>query len=94
MATFRVGEIQACGLTIYVFDPAFDDCLAFDGDYEPFPGTFDHAAGVLHVNEGAEEAAWSRLIDAVNSADDDGDGKVRDALTSLSSRILRSAKTL
>lgn len=84
--------MQACGLGIYVFDPAFDDCPEFDGDYLPFPGTFDPATNTLTIDEGQERAASARLVEAANSADDDADRAVCEALGNLAMRIARAER--
>ena len=92
MSRFRVGAMQACGLEIYVFDPFFDDCPAFEDDYLPFPGTFDPATNTLTVNDGEERAASARLNAASNSADDDKDRPVCEALGNLALRIARAER--
>jgi hypothetical protein len=76
--TLRVGRTQLCGLEIYIFDPCHDD----DG----FPGTL--AGFVLTVTDC--ERACELLTDAANSADDDKDAPVRDALTTLCARLRRA----
>lgn len=76
--TLRVGAIQLCGLEIYIFDPAHDE--------DEFPGTL--AGFVLTVTD--RERACELLTDAANSADDDRDPAVRDALTTLCARLRRA----
>lgn len=78
--TFRLGDFQICGLEIYIFDPAHDET--------PFPG--EMAGGVLTVTD--LDRAWELLVDASNSADDDKDAPVRDALQRLASRVLRAGR--
>lgn len=89
----RVGELQAAGLQIYVFDPVFDDDPPFgqheDDEYFRFPGEFDPITNTLEIEPGMESAAWQRIVDAANSADDDNDRKLSDALTSLGTRVLK-----
>lgn len=83
---FKVGELQASGLEIYVFDPAVHEGNeAFDEPH--FPGSLE--ANVLTVTD--PDLAFSILTDAANSADDSGDAKVRDAMTSLATRVLRKS---
>jgi hypothetical protein len=78
MYALRVGDMQLSGLEIYVLDP----CVVEDA---PFPG---HLYGnVLHVED--PDGAWRRIVDGANSADDDGDAELRDALSRLGSRVIR-----
>jgi len=79
--TLRVGRNQLCGLEIYIFDPAHDE--------DEFPGTL--AGFVLTVTD--RDRACELLIDAANSADDDKDAPVRDALTTLCARLRRAELT-
>jgi hypothetical protein len=83
---FKVGETQLTGLQIYVFDPAVVQGKQEHGE-APFPGTLKD--NVLTVHDPSE--ASSQLTDAINSADDDKDNRVRDALCSLQSRIRRKS---
>ena len=76
--TLRVGRTQLCGLEIYIFDPAHDE--------DAFPGSL--AGFVLTITD--RERACSLLTDAANSADDDRDPAVRDALTTLCARLRRA----
>lgn len=76
--TLRVGSLQLCGLEIYIFDPCHDE--------ENFPGSL--AGFVLTITD--RERACELLTDAANSADDDGDAAVRDALTTLCARLRRA----
>lgn len=87
---FKVGALQHSGLEIYVFDPVFDDCPAFDGDYDAFPGSFDPESRTLHVDMSHVDRACRRLNDASNSADDDGDNELAGALASLMCRVRRA----
>lgn len=82
--SFRVGTVQAAALDIYVFDPVFDEPLD-DEDQQPFPGSFDGTN--LTIDDPA--AAWRVLVDAANSADEDNDPQLRDALQKLQRRALR-----
>lgn len=50
-----------------------------------FPGR--RVGSVVTVDPGAEQAAWRRLTDAANSADESGCPEHRDALTRLASRV-------
>ena len=86
--TFKVGNLQHSGLEIYVFDPFFDE--PDDDDYS-FPGTFDFETSALTVSEGCEAQAAARLTDAANSADDDKDRQLCEALGNLALRVARSA---
>ena len=56
-------------------------------DDPPFPGRREGAT--VTVDAGAERAAWRRLTDAANSADESGCPEHRDALTRLASRVWR-----
>lgn len=56
-------------------------------DDPPFPGRREGAT--VHVDEDAERAAWRRLTDAANSADESGCHEHRDALARLASRVWR-----
>jgi hypothetical protein len=78
---FRVGDVQAAALEIYVLDPVHAEA----GDH--FCGSL--RGSVLEVTD--LEPAWRRLVDAANDADGDGDWQLRDALTALASRVLRRA---
>ena len=77
----RVGRNQLCGLEIYIFDPCHDE--------DNFPGSL--AGFVLTVTD--RERACDLLTDAANSADDDKDAAVRDALTTLCARLRRAELT-
>lgn len=80
--TFRIGSAQHAALVIYVFDgfhAAFGDA---------FPGELTDDA--LRVSAGERDRAFELLTDAANSADEDGDRELRDALTKLASRVLRA----
>lgn len=74
----RVGRFGLAGLEIYIFDPCHDE--------DAFPGSL--AGFVLTVTD--RERACSLLTDAANSADDDRDPAVRDALTTLCARLRRA----
>ncbi len=76
--TLRVGSLQLCGLEIYIFDPCHDE--------DAFPGSL--AGFVLTVTD--RDRACELLADAANSADDDKDAPVRDALTTLCARLRRA----
>ncbi len=76
--TLRVGSLQLCGLEIYIFDPCHDE--------DAFPGSL--AGFVLTVTD--RDRACELLMDAANSADDDKDAPVRDALTTLCARLRRA----
>ena len=56
-------------------------------DDPPFPGRREGAT--VTVDAGAERAAWRRLTDAANSADESGCPGHRDALTQLARRVGR-----
>ena len=75
----RIGDLQASALQIYVTDPIFAD--------EPFPGCVDGAT--LTVADADIAPTRTRLIDAANSADDDGDAEMCDALSRLVTRLRR-----
>jgi hypothetical protein len=83
-ATFRIGQVQQAALEIYVFDVAHegDEERAIDGRLE---------AGKLVIN-GSLDSAHRALTDAANACDDDGDHELRDALTSLASRVIRHGR--
>jgi len=71
-----------------IFVEESDACLLPDEECpdEPrFPGR--RVGAVVHVDTGAERAAWRRLTDAANSADESGCSEHRDALTRLASRV-------
>lgn len=71
-----------------IFVEESDDCLdpGEECPDEPrFPGRRE--GSTVYVNEGAEQAAWRRLTDAANSADDSDCPRHRDALTALASRV-------
>ena len=55
-------------------------------DDPPFPGRREGAT--VRVDAGAEQAAWRRLTDAANSADESGCPGHRGALTRLARRVL------
>ena len=96
--SLKIGEVQASGLEIYVFDPAVQDASAGG---QRFPGRMTE--GHLVVRANATERAWSLITDAANSADDDvarmrhehdpdeakAYEKIRDGLTNLAGRVLR-----
>lgn len=80
-ASFRIGQIQQAALEIYVFDVAHED----DEDRK-IHGRIEHGKLVITSDlDGAHRA----LVDAANSCDDDGDHELRDALTTLASRVIR-----
>ena len=56
-------------------------------DDPPFPARREGAT--VTVDAGAEQAAWRRLTDAANSADESGWSEHRDALTRLARRAWR-----
>jgi len=73
-----------------IFVEESDDCLdpGEECPDEPrFPGR--RCGAVVTVDPGQERAAWRRLTDAANSADESGCPEHRDALTRLASRVGR-----
>ena len=71
-----------------IFVEESDDCLppgVEDPDEPRFPGRRE--GSTVTINPGAEQAAWRRLTDAANSADESGCSEHRDALTRLASRV-------
>ena len=58
-------------------------------DDPPFPGR--RCGALVTIDPGAEHAAWRRLTDAANSADESGCVEHRDALTRLASRVGRAS---
>lgn len=81
----NVGELQRCGLEIYVFDPIFDEPDDEDDPF-PFPGTLEGSRLTVRDLDRASRC----LTAAQNSADEDGDPKVRDALWKLQRRLRSS----
>ena len=75
--TIFVEESDAC------LDPG-EECP----DEPRFPGRREGAT--VYVDPGAEQAAWRRLTDAANSADDSDGPRHRDALTALASMVGRA----
>ncbi len=57
-------------------------------DEPRFPGR--RSGATVTIDEGCEHAAWRRLTDAANSADDSDCPRHRDALTALASRVGRA----
>ena len=91
-ATLRL-RLQGLALDAFtIFVEGADDCLP-PGEEDPeeprFPGR--RVGATVHVNPGAERAAWQRLTAAANSADDSGCVEHRDALTRLASRVGRAS---
>lgn len=82
MRAFVVGATQRAALEIYVFD------VAVNVDDDTFPGELNDQALVVYDTE----RAGALLVDAANSADDDGDRELRDALTALTARVWRSGR--
>lgn len=76
----RLGAAQVAALQIYVFDVA----------HEPYPGRLD-GSRVLTETDRLEEAE-ALLTDAINSAAEDGDAQLRDALTAILKRIRATSK--
>ena len=90
-ARLHVGTNQVCGLEIYVFDPAHDvdpDATPMFETDAPFPGTL--TGSTLEVTD--TRLAALMLTEAANSADEDGDAEVRDALTRLARRVGRARR--
>jgi hypothetical protein len=83
--TLRIGPTQHSALAVYVFDSIHGD---EDCGEAPFPGTLSESS--LTVDLGQREAAVTWLLDASNSADDDGDVEFRDALAALVPRVRRA----
>jgi hypothetical protein len=86
--TLRLGGLQIDAFVIFVEEA--DACHAPGPapDWDPaFPGR--RCGALVTVNPGAELAAWRRLTDAANSADESGWSEHRDALTRLASRVGR-----
>jgi len=87
--TLRLGGLQIDAFAIFV--EGADACYGEDDppppDDPPFPGR--RCGALVTVNPGAELAAWRRLTDAANSADESGWSEHRDALTRLASRVGR-----
>ena len=75
----RLGALQLTGIQIYVLDDAHD----------PVPG-LSLAGNVLSVAD--REAAIEAVLDASDSAYDDGDQAVVDAMLSLWSRLAKMRK--
>lgn len=89
MAThrLRVGEVQASGLVIYVFDPIFDEPMD-EEDQQPFPGRLiDNAA--VEIESGRERTAYDCLQFGSNSAFESGDIELCNALAALARRVAR-----
>lgn len=76
---FKVGDLQAGALQVYVFDPAHEE--------EPFPGTL--AGKVLTVDDGKVYEALDLLSHAQNSADGDRWPEYREALNRVWWRIAK-----
>lgn len=73
----RIGDVQMSALEIYAFDPAHDE--------DPFPG--EMAGRTLLVKAEDVDAAAMWLVDAANSADDDGDAELCAALIRVKDRL-------
>ncbi len=77
----KLSKRERSALEIYVFDPAHEA--------EPFPGAIEDGALVAHDYGAGFAPARQWLTEAANSADAAGDALLRDALTSLASRLPR-----
>lgn len=86
MHVLRIGAAQASAMEIYVLDPVFDEPLG-DDDQQPFPGSMTPGNGCYLLTVDDSAAAWRALTDALNSADADGDGQLRDALAAIRRRL-------
>jgi hypothetical protein len=82
----RIGDVQASAVEVLLLDVAHVEYAALVGE-PAFPGRLE--GSVLVVEDADRDLAWRMLVDAANSADDDGDVEWREALTRLSGRVLR-----
>jgi hypothetical protein len=76
-----MGDVQMSALEIYVFDPAHDE--------DPFPGEMMGRTLLVKAEDVDAAAMW--LVDAANSADDDGDTELRAALSHIKDRLRSTA---
>jgi hypothetical protein len=72
----RLGDVQLGALDIYIFDACHEE--------DEFPGRVDSARLVVSDRS----RAYDLLMDAVNSANEDNDPEMRDALARIASRVL------
>ena len=84
MKRIRLGALQHSAVEIYVCDPALE-CVACTLEKD---NTADEHSGATLVVHDAE-AAWRACVDGANSADDDRDAELRDALTRLQRKLSR-----
>ena len=91
--TLRLGSLQQDAFAIFVegADACYEPGEAPPDD-PPFPGR--RCGALVTIDPGAEHAAWRRLTDAANSADESGCVEHRDALTRLASRVGRMGAAL
>jgi hypothetical protein len=85
---FRIGQVQQAAIEIYVLD----QCVV-DGSRALGEAVFDGYVMDDHVWIAGDrlKEAHAALIDAINSADDDGDHELRSALEQLSKRVCKAA---